>query len=160
MSKTASKLTTGRQTVIYYSTNHIPELFCFDSNTLKIGKNCHWFLQILPTFRYCSTTSLTVTHAFNLLAMYLMQKKKQKKKKRCYSLTSRKRQLTSEIKNKWKKYIKKSHEKVALCISDLLQNKTHITKTRLFKYTENFPTKKWKFLGKKFWYFSYFCSKT
>ena len=33
------------------------------------------------------------------------------------------------------------------------------TKTRLFKFTENFPTKKWKFLGKKFWYFSYFCSK-
>ena len=34
-----------------------------------------------------------------------------------------------------------------------------IMKTRLFKYTENFPTKKWKFLGKKFWYVSYFCSK-
>ena len=34
-----------------------------------------------------------------------------------------------------------------------------ITKTRLFKYTENFTTKKWKFLDKKFWYFSYFCSK-
>ena len=35
----------------------------------------------------------------------------------------------------------------------------HITKTRLFKYTENFSTKKWKISDKKFWYFSYFCSK-
>ena len=35
-----------------------------------------------------------------------------------------------------------------------------ITKTRLFKYTEIFTTKrKWKFSYKKFWYFSYFCSK-
>ena len=34
-----------------------------------------------------------------------------------------------------------------------------ITKTCLFKYTENFTTKKWKFSDKKFWYFSYFCSK-
>ena len=34
-----------------------------------------------------------------------------------------------------------------------------ITKTCLFKYTENFPTKKWKFSDKNFWYFSYFCSK-
>ena len=34
-----------------------------------------------------------------------------------------------------------------------------ITKTRLFKYTENFSTKKWKISDKKFWYFSYFCSK-
>ena len=30
---------------------------------------------------------------------------------------------------------------------------------RLFKYTENFTTKNWKFSDKKFWYFSYFCSK-
>ena len=29
-----------------------------------------------------------------------------------------------------------------------------ITKTRLFKYIENFTTKKWKFSDKKFWYFS------
>ena len=29
----------------------------------------------------------------------------------------------------------------------------HITKTRLFKYNENFTTKKWKFSDKKFWYF-------
>ena len=35
----------------------------------------------------------------------------------------------------------------------------YITKTCLFKYTENFTTKKWKFSDKKFWYFSYFCSK-
>ena len=34
-----------------------------------------------------------------------------------------------------------------------------ITKTRLFKYTENFTTKNWKFSDKKCWYFSYFCSK-
>ena len=34
-----------------------------------------------------------------------------------------------------------------------------ITKTCLFKYTENFSTKKWKISDKKFWYFSYFCSK-
>ena len=34
-----------------------------------------------------------------------------------------------------------------------------ITKTCLFKYTENFPIKKWKFSDKNFWYFSYFCSK-
>ena len=36
---------------------------------------------------------------------------------------------------------------------------SHITKTRLFKYTENFTTKKGNFQIKKFWYFSYFCSK-
>ena len=34
-----------------------------------------------------------------------------------------------------------------------------ITKTHLFKYTETFTTKKRKFSDKKFWYFSYFCSK-
>ena len=34
-----------------------------------------------------------------------------------------------------------------------------ITKTCLFKYIENFTTKKWKFSDKKYWYFSYFCSK-
>ena len=34
-----------------------------------------------------------------------------------------------------------------------------ITKTRLFKYTENFTTKNGNFSDKKFWYFSYFCSK-
>ena len=35
----------------------------------------------------------------------------------------------------------------------------HITKTRLFKYIENFISKNWKFSDKKLWYFSYFCSK-
>ena len=39
------------------------------------------------------------------------------------------------------------------------QTSRFITKTRLFKYTENLTTKKWKFSDKKFWYFSYFCSK-
>ena len=34
-----------------------------------------------------------------------------------------------------------------------------ITKTRLFKYIENFTSKNWKFSDKKIWYFSYFCSK-
>ena len=34
-----------------------------------------------------------------------------------------------------------------------------IMKTCLFKYTENFTTKKWKFSDKKFWYFSHSCSK-
>ena len=34
-----------------------------------------------------------------------------------------------------------------------------ITKTRLFKYIENFTSKNWNFSGKKLWYFSYFCSK-
>ena len=34
-----------------------------------------------------------------------------------------------------------------------------ITKTRLFKYTENFTSKNIKFPDKKIWYFSYFCSK-
>ena len=34
-----------------------------------------------------------------------------------------------------------------------------ITKTRLFNYIGKFITKKWKFSDKKFWYFSYICSK-
>ena len=34
-----------------------------------------------------------------------------------------------------------------------------ITKTRLFKYIENFTSKNWKFSDKNLWYFSYFCSK-
>ena len=32
----------------------------------------------------------------------------------------------------------------------------HITKTRLFKYKENFTSKNWKFWDKNLWYFSYF----
>ena len=35
----------------------------------------------------------------------------------------------------------------------------HITETCLFKYIENFTTKNGKFSNKKFWFFSYFCSK-
>ena len=35
-----------------------------------------------------------------------------------------------------------------------------ITKTCLFKYTENFTTKKWKFSDEKFWYFFIFLLKT
>ena len=34
-----------------------------------------------------------------------------------------------------------------------------ITKTRLFKYIENFTPKNWEFSDKKLWYFSYFYSK-
>ena len=34
-----------------------------------------------------------------------------------------------------------------------------IMKTRLFKYIENFTTKKGKFSDKTFWYFTYSCSK-
>ena len=34
-----------------------------------------------------------------------------------------------------------------------------ITKTRLFKYIENFTSKNWKFSDKILWYVSYFCSK-
>ena len=37
--------------------------------------------------------------------------------------------------------------------------KEGITKTCLLKYIENFTTKKGKLSDKKFWYFSYFCSK-
>ena len=35
----------------------------------------------------------------------------------------------------------------------------NITKTRLFKYIENFTSKNWKFSDEKLWYFSYFCSR-
>ena len=37
--------------------------------------------------------------------------------------------------------------------------RSHITKTRLFKYIDNFTSKNWKISDKKLWYFSYFCSK-
>ena len=39
------------------------------------------------------------------------------------------------------------------------KEESSITKTCLFKYTENFTTKKWKFSDKKFLYFTYFWSK-
>ena len=35
-----------------------------------------------------------------------------------------------------------------------------ITKTRLFKYIENFISKNWKFSDKKLWYFFIFLFKT
>ena len=35
----------------------------------------------------------------------------------------------------------------------------YITRTRLFKYIENFTSKNWKFSDKKLWYVSYFCIK-
>ena len=41
----------------------------------------------------------------------------------------------------------------------LLWKEVSLRKTRLFKYIENFTTKKGKFSVKKFWYFSYSCSK-
>ena len=34
-----------------------------------------------------------------------------------------------------------------------------ITKTRLFKYIENFTSQNWKLSGKKLWHFSYICLK-
>ena len=39
------------------------------------------------------------------------------------------------------------------------EHNANITKTRLFKYIENFSSKNLKFSDKKLWYFSYFCSK-
>ena len=46
------------------------------------------------------------------------------------------------------------------CTEPWQQFANFITKTRLFKYTENFTTKTWKFSNKKkILYFSYFCSK-
>ena len=54
----------------------------------------------------------------------------------------------------------KTSFKVRLCSK--YTNKTslfNITKTRLFKYIENFTSKNWKFSDENPWYFSYFCSK-
>ena len=50
----------------------------------------------------------------------------------------------------------------SLCVCGLICGvcSVFITKTRLFKYNENFTTKKGKFSGKQFWYFSYFCQNT
>ena len=54
-------------------------------------------------------------------------------------------------------------EKVRLSVSRLKRNCNPcflcIMKTCLFKYIANSTTKNWKFSDKKFWYFSYFCSK-
>ena len=43
--------------------------------------------------------------------------------------------------------------------SSLYRSEILITKTRLFKYIENFTSKNWKFSDKKLWYFSYICLK-
>ena len=50
---------------------------------------------------------------------------------------------------------------IFLCLSPppLMKSESDITKTRLFKYIENFNSKNWKFSDKKRWCFSYFCSK-
>ena len=53
----------------------------------------------------------------------------------------------------------KNYSILFYCIKNASWEGTVITKTRLFKYIENFTTKKWKFSDEKFWYFSYFCSK-
>ena len=50
------------------------------------------------------------------------------------------------------------------CSVDMLSSiefnyKLYITKTRLFKYIDNFTSKKWKLSQKKIRYFSYFCSR-
>ena len=37
----------------------------------------------------------------------------------------------------------------------MAESEQHITKTRLFKYIENFTSKNWKFTDKKLWYFFY-----
>ena len=44
-------------------------------------------------------------------------------------------------------------------ISTQVGYSVYITKTRLFKYIENFTSENWKFSDKNLWYFSYFCSK-
>ena len=44
------------------------------------------------------------------------------------------------------------------CDKVAIFRKNHdITRPCLFKYTEDFITKNWKFSDKKFWYFSHFC---
>ena len=43
--------------------------------------------------------------------------------------------------------------------SNIRPSSQRITKTCLFKYTENFTSNNWKVSDKKLWYFSYFCSK-
>ena len=53
-------------------------------------------------------------------------------------------------------FVIRQHSIVYICRRFLIR---HITKTCLFKYTETFTTIKRKFSDKKFWNFSYFCSK-
>ena len=49
--------------------------------------------------------------------------------------------------------------RLLVCLKLLKELQTVITKTRLFKYIENFTTKNWKFSDKNSDIFSYFCSK-
>ena len=57
-------------------------------------------------------------------------------------------------------HTKKYEQRKRHCNWDTVLNRSIvITKTRLFKYIENFISKNWKFSNKKLWYFSYFCSK-
>ena len=71
-------LTTNRQSVIYYSTNHALEVFYFDSNILKVDKNAV-DSRILPTLE---ETSLAVTHEITHICNVSDAKKKKKKKKK------------------------------------------------------------------------------
>ena len=91
-------LTTNRQSVIYYSTNHALEVFYFDSNILKVDKNAV-DSRILPTLE---ETSLAVTHEImhicNVSDAKKKKKKKKKKKTTLHSPTSKKRQMTPERK--------------------------------------------------------------
>ena len=60
------------------------------------------------------------------------------------------------------KYFKLAISNLKHSMQDKIFSRGHffiITKTRLFNYIGNFTTKKWKFSDKKFWYFSYFCTK-
>ena len=61
----------------------------------------------------------------------------------------------------WGQHISKITSKATRTLGFLWRNLTFapsITKTRLFKYIENFTTKKGKFSDKEFWYLSYSCS--
>ena len=83
----------------------------------------------------------------------------------------RQKGFQSKIKTKWQTvYVLMRRHCIwtALCIRETERQfafgtkkytKERITKTRLFKYIENFTSKNWKFSDKKLWYFSYFCSK-
>ena len=56
-------------------------------------------------------------------------------------------------------YANSENSRSAWPASDYGQTLVIITKICLFKYIENFTTKEENFSEKKFWYFSYFCSK-
>ena len=51
-------------------------------------------------------------------------------------------------------------DRLGRCPAFYLTRETHITKTRLFRCTENFTSKNWKFSDKKLWFFFiHYCSK-